>query len=244
MILVAGRGERLRPLTSRAPKSLVPVAGKAILGRMIETLEKCGINSVVLVTGYRARQVQEYVGRHSPGLNVRFVRNPIYAKTNTLYSLLKARRYVAGRSFLLIDGDLVFAPRVLRALLRTDSGNFLVCDRSVALDAEAVRAIGNARGVICKVGKNSRGKGNPLGESIGLAKIGKQASRRLFTTGKKVLSKQGLQHYYEAAFQAMIDAGIEFRAVDTRGAKWAEIDTKTDLRRAQASFDKSAKHAR
>lgn len=236
VILVAGRGERLRPLTNALPKSLIPIAEKPILGRLLEALDQADVRTVTLVIGYRAGRIRKYVMENFAGLRVQFVRNPIYARTNTLYSLSLAKRTAIGRTFLLIDGDLALEPRVLWIARRFQGGNAIFCDSSTALDSEAVRASGLPHGRITNIGKE-REKGKRLfGESIGLARIDRRDSRKLFLTCGEILRNKGHAHYYEAAFQRMIEQGAVFRAVDIKGAKWAEIDSKRDLQRARTLF--------
>jgi choline kinase len=243
VILAAGRGERLRPLTRRVPKAMIPVAGRPILGRMLAALAKAGLRSIVLVLGYRAALIQRYVTQEFARLDVRFLRNPIYARTNTLYSLWVARSAVEGRPFLLLDGDLVFDPAILRTLLRNGRGNLIVCDRSRILDGEAVHVFGNRDGNIVRIGKDADGSGQSLGESIGLARIGGKASRQLFGVARALLRRGARAQYYEAAFQRVIQEGMRFVTLDVGKSKWVEIDTPWDLHRARVFLNGSAKRA-
>ncbi len=243
VILAAGRGERLRPLTRSTPKQLIPVGGKPILEHTLGVLEQAGVSSIIFVTGYRERRIQQYVARQFAHLKTRFIRNPIYARTNTLYSLWLARSAVNGRPLLLIDGDLVFEPVVLRSVLCSRGECLLACDSSAAPDDEGVRVSGEPRGRIVRIGKNAATSWTALGESIGLARISSQASRWLFRTCGAILRSGGQKQYYEAAFQRMIEQGLAFSAVDIRGAKWVEIDTKADLRRARVLFSGCARPA-
>jgi choline kinase len=236
VILAAGRGERLRPLTDRSPKTLLPVAGKPILGRLLDALEELDVRTVVIVTGYRSARVRAYVRKHHARLGVRYVRNAVYATTNTLYSLIRARQALGGGTFLLIDGDLALEPSVLRLAAQPREGNFVLCDGSVRLDDEAVRASGTPGGKVLSIGKKSAAKGKAFGESIGIARIDGKAARRLFQMGRKLIQQGGRQLYYEAAFQALIDEGFDFGALNVRGLNWVEIDTKSDLKRARSLF--------
>jgi choline kinase len=243
VILAAGRGARLRPLTRRVPKAMIPVAGRPILGRMLAALAEAGVRSIVLVLGYRAALIQRYVTQEFARLDVRFLRNPIYARTNTLYSLWVARSAVEGRPFLLLDGDLVFEPAILRTLLRNGHGNWIVCDRSRILDCDAVHVFGDRDGNIARIGKDADGSGQAMGESIGLARIGGKASRRLFGVTSALLRRGARTQYYEAAFQRIIREGTRFAALDVGKSKWMEIDTRWDLRRARVFWNASAKRA-
>ena len=237
VILAAGRGERLRPLTTSRPKALIFVGRQTILGRILETLEDQGVNKLILITGYRGNLIKKYVRENFPGLHVVFLRNRKYSRTNTLYSLWLAHAQVAGKPFLLFDGDLVFEPRILQAVLKSKASSVLACDGGRRLDKEAVCVTGEPGGRICQIGKQLLRRETVLGESIGLAKFGGHSSRLLFRVGREVLRKpHGMSAYYEAAFQEMVNRGVLLKTVDIRGSRWAEIDMRQDLRRARVLF--------
>lgn len=244
LILAAGRGERLRPLTSSTPKALILVSGQPVLGRTLDCLRAAGVSAVVVVTGYRAPKIRAFLREHSTDLPFRILRNPIYRRTNTLYSLWITRNVLSGKAFLLLDGDLVFEQEVLTALLRPRRTNVLACDGARRLDLEAVRAAGAVDGRILQIGKGVATQGKVFGESIGAARIDSNTSRKLFRVAGQLLRNGGSRLYYEAAFQQLIDEHVPFWACNIDGAKWTEIDTRDDLRRAQALFKKSEKPAK
>jgi len=151
---------------------------------------------------------------------------------------------LSGKAFLLLDGDLVFEQKVLTTLLRPRRANVLACDGARRLDQEAVRAAGAVDGRILQIGKGVMPQGRVFGESIGAARIDGNTSRQLFRVAGQLLRNGGSRLYYEAAFQQLMDAHVPFWACNIDGAKWTEIDTKTDLHRAQALFKKSGKPAK
>ncbi|MFI5071935.1 MAG: sugar phosphate nucleotidyltransferase [Terriglobales bacterium] len=237
VVLVAGRGERLRPFTAALPKSLIQVGNQRILGRTLGILKQKGIQDVVFVTGYRSAKIQQFVRHEFPTMSSTFIQNRIYYRTNTLYSFWLSRAVVRGKPFLLLDGDLVFAPEVIEMLLNGRSRNYLACDSSRRIDSEAVCVAGTGQGQVQLIGKQIAARGMVLGESIGMAIFDGRSSRRLFGIATGLLRERGSRKlYYEAAFQQLIHAGGEIQALDIRGKKWTEIDTKTDLRRARALF--------
>lgn len=242
VILVAGRGERLRPLTTLTPKPLLPLGGTPLLGWTLNALDRCGVREITLVTGYRGRQVERYVRSEFARLGANFTPNPRYATTNTMYSLWRALGAVAGQPFVLIDGDLVFDAALLKRFLRT-RGNAVLCDAQSRLDTEAVKAFGDGNQRISRIGKTAAETATSFGESIGMAKFDAASSRRLYEICDRLLLCGGARNYYEAAFQVMMDEGAVFQAVDVQGAKWVEIDTKADLRRARTLFGASARRA-
>jgi choline kinase len=148
---------------------------------------------------------------------------------------------LSGKTFLLLDGDLVFEQKVLTALLRPRRTNVLACDGARRLDQEAVRAVGAVDGRVLEIGKGIIAQGKVFGESIGAARIDSNTSRKLFRVAGQLLRNGGSRLYYEAVFQQLMNSHVPFWACNIDGAKWTEIDTKNDLRRAQALFKKSEK---
>jgi len=110
LIMAAGYGHRMEPVTSRIPKPLVPVHGVRIIDNQIEALHRAGVNDIVVVTGYLAEQFRDLETRY-PG--VRLVYNPDYSRGNNITSLYYARRFL-DRPVIIMDGDiLIRSPGVL-----------------------------------------------------------------------------------------------------------------------------------
>ena len=119
IILAAGMGTRLRPITSSIPKCLVPVNSKPILEHQFEALLLAGIRDVILVVGHLAELLFYKYGTSYGSLNIDYVENPRYDRTNNIYSLWLARQHLNSQ-VLLLEGDLVFDPwPVTRARIRT-----------------------------------------------------------------------------------------------------------------------------
>ncbi len=119
MLLAAGMGSRLAPLTDKRPKCLVTVGGVPILKRFVRALDGHGFERLVIVTGYRAEMISGYLGKRFGGMAVEYVASPLYATTSTIYSLWLARPLV-DESFLLIESDVVFDDHLLAPLLEPD----------------------------------------------------------------------------------------------------------------------------
>jgi choline kinase len=231
VILAAGFGSRLRPLTGDRPKALVRVGAEPILGRALDALLEAGIKSAVVVTGYRQQTLLDYLALR---LDVAWatVENPAYATTNTLASLVAAAPLV-DEDFFLIDGDLVVEAAVIARL--DAPGARLAIDTSRPLDDDAVKvAIADDR--IAAVGKTLPPGLRAEGESIGIARIDATTAGRLLEVGRHLLASGATQAYYEAAFQALIDEGHAFEAADVAGLRWVEVDDHEDLQRAESLF--------
>lgn len=235
VLLAAGIGSRIRPLTDNKHKSMLPVAGKPILQRMLENVQAVGITEVVVITGYREEEVKEFITTHFPDLHVAFKKNEKYLETNTGYSLLLTREFVEGDDFVKFDADVVFEKAILEKLLASKH-SALCIDRNIHLEAEEVKVITDENGKALQVGK----KLNPHkanGESIGIEKITAEAGIVLFQELDSLLQdEKNWQEYYDDSYTTLVEKGVAFEAVDITGLKWVEIDTHADYDRAQEMF--------
>lgn len=96
IILAAGVGSRIRPLTDNCPKSLLKIGETTIMERMLTNIQKSGINEVIIVLGYLEEQIKTFVNEHFPKLTVHFITNTLYASTNTGYSLMLTKDLVGN----------------------------------------------------------------------------------------------------------------------------------------------------
>lgn len=118
LILVAGRGKRLKPLTDAAPKYLTEINRKPILINDLEILQRCGIREAIIVVGHLASKVKESIGNNNfKGMRIRFVENKIYGETNNIYSVWLTRNCL-DEDILLIEGGIVFEERIIRVFVR------------------------------------------------------------------------------------------------------------------------------
>lgn len=231
VVLAAGVGSRLRPLTAARPKALVSLAGRPLVDHVLDALAACGLESAVVVVGYQAARLRGHLAARQD-LRIACVENPAFASTNTLASLAAAAPLVGG-AFLLVDGDLVFEPAVLERIL--GDGTRLAVDRERALDDDAVK-VAVSGGRITHVGKTLPAGALAVGESIGLAHVDRPTAAALLPLCARLLAGGARQAYYEAAFQALIEGGARFVAADVTGLRWVEIDDHEDFRRAEALF--------
>jgi L-glutamine-phosphate cytidylyltransferase len=119
LLLAAGIGSRLAPLTDTMPKCLVSVAGMPILERLVRALDAHGIERLVIVVGYRAGMIRDYLGESFGGITVEYIEDSLFATTSTLYSLWLARQAI-DEPFLIIESDVVFDTPLLAPLLQGD----------------------------------------------------------------------------------------------------------------------------
>ena len=119
LLLAAGLGSRLAPLTDALPKCLVCVSGVPILERLVRSLDAHRFERLVVVTGYRAETISDYLGEGFGGVSIEYLVSPLFETTNNIYSLWLARHLI-DEPFLLLESDLVFDAQLLAPLLRPD----------------------------------------------------------------------------------------------------------------------------
>lgn len=233
VILAAGTGSRLRPLTDDRPKALVPFGGATIVERAVRSLADYGVRRVILATGYR----EEHLRRALVGVGptVLFCPNPDYQRTQNSVSLALCREAVQGHDFFKLDGDVVFEPRILERLDACGAPLSVAVDASRQLDAEAMKVELAEGERIVAFGKELAGA-RAAGESIGIERVSAGAARRLFTALDALLAAGRVDLYYEDVYGHLIAEGLEARSVDVSDLRWAEIDTPEDLARAEALF--------
>ena len=119
LLLAAGTGSRLAPLTDKMPKCLVPVNEVSILERLLDALRSYNFNKLVIVVGHQGDSIRDFLGTKAYGMEIVYISSPVYKTTNNIYSLWLARKAIE-EPFLLIESDLVFDPEMLGSLLLPD----------------------------------------------------------------------------------------------------------------------------
>jgi choline kinase len=237
IILAAGVGSRIRPLTDNCPKSLLTIGDKTILEMMVSHIRDCGINEIIFVLGYLQEQIIDYVKDKFPDLIVHFVSNDRYSETNTAFSLMLTKDLVANSEIVKFDADVVFDIQILNDLIASYSGNRLCIDKNINLDAEAIKVIVDDQNRVVQASKTVNPK-DAIGESIGLEKISRETVKLLFAELEAMMADtQNHQEYYEAAYERLMEKNVPFYALDISGLKWTEIDTKEDFATAEKIFN-------
>jgi len=236
LILAAGQGTRLRPLTNNKPKCLVPLAGKSLLERQVKTLMDCGIDNIHIATGFCANQIKD--------LGFKTSLNPRFAETNMVETLFSAQKFIEENGDLIIAyGDIVYDNENLKALLKSNDEINLMIDSkwrdlwSLRLDnplEDAETLMMDNRGYITELGKKPENYDRIQGQYTGLIKIRadkledfinfyEQIDRSAIYDGKD------FDNMYMTSFlQQLIDAGWKAKAVLVDNG-WLEVDSVDDL---------------
>ncbi len=238
VILAAGMARRLRPLTDTQPKCLLTVGGKTLLERTVNAMLRVGIRDFVVVTGYREEMIRHFLTEHysADGADAvkpsfHFLHNADYANNNNIYSLWMSGEVVRGKSFLLMDSDILCDPETVARIARQEgSALALNCHE---LGEEEMKIVVDAEGHITEISKTCRVE-DAAGESVGIEKMSAEYSEALFTELDQMILREGLVDvFYEQAFERLIPQGHTFRVIDTTDLFSYELDTPEDYYQAQ-----------
>lgn len=240
VILAAGRSSRLLPLTAETPKCLLPVGQHTMLERTVNSLQRNGVTSIVLVVGFQSEKIISFVRSRWPEGTIHCVENPHFAGTNNAYSLLLARDAVASDSLLLLDSDILFDDEILRRILLAPDDITCAMRTQGAISSEDIKIELTDARRIRRIGKDIP-LSRAAGESIGMEKFSAASAQLLFQTlAMRVTSEKRINEFYEASFQEMIDGGRPFHAMDVKLLSCIEVDTEEDLLSAREMFIQKA----
>jgi choline kinase len=234
LVLAAGPGRRLHPLTEALPKTLLPLDDShTILDLALENLASVGVEDVVVVTGFAAEQVEERAAglerRHGVRLELLF--NERAQEWNNAYSLWLAREAFAGGA-ILVNGDTVHPRTVEESLLAARGPAVLLAvDREKALGEEEMKVILSEDGSLLRINKQIDPTG-AAGEYIGVALIEPAAAQPL-ADSLEATWRRDPSLYYEDGFQELADRGGEVRVAPIGAVDWVEVDDQADLARAK-----------
>lgn len=228
LILAAGCGRRLSPLTDSLPKCLLPIGNASPLERILALLDRPEVSEAAIVVGHARGRITSFLRARKLPFPVREIFNPRYDTANNICSVDLARE-LCKSGFLLINSDVVFHPGILDAALAPPDENVLIIDATLPPRNEAMRVRFEDSRLVA-IGKDL----DPArcdGEYIGIARFDAPGARALFARISEILADGGLDKWYEAAIGRAADE-VPFRQRTTRGLPWIEIDDNEDLERA------------
>lgn len=230
LILAAGTGSRLTPITDNCPKSLVPVNGKPILVKQIENLHENGIFDITIISGYRADILEKVVHKDYP--EIKIIESSDYAITNNMYSAYLGRVAMAGDGFLMMNADVFFDASVIEKLLAHEAPNAIVVDIGRYLD-ESMK-VSEKAGRLIKISKEIVQE-DALGVSIDVYKFSADGGTEFFKKcAEYIEKKKELKKWSEVALNDILPA-VVFKACPLNG-RWYEIDNYDDLKAAEELF--------
>lgn len=225
--MAAGMGTRFGQMTEKIPKGFIPYNGIPMVVRSIRTLIDCGIDRIIIGTGYK-KEEYESLAKDFPQIECVF--SPRYAETNSMYTLYNCRDAIGNNDFILLESDLVFEKKAITSLMECPyESAMLITPVTKFQDQYYVEMNDKCQLVNCSTDKT---KINPSGELVGIHKIGSEFFRILVDEyGKIVQEKPKLGYEFQ-----LLDVSKRIRPMNVLkvdGLKWYEIDDINDLDFAQ-----------
>lgn len=231
IILSAGQGKRLLPLTESQPKCLLPLAGRTLLEWQLRALAANGVTEATIVVGFAAEAVDYALAdMEIPGIRAKTLYNPFYAVADNVGSCFVVRHEMTG-DFVLLNGDTLFEPAVLAKLLASATGPVTVTiDRKDRYDADDMKVRLDGERLV------EIGKALPLdtvdGESIGMLLFREDGGARFLRMLDTVLREpDGVRRWYLSAIDRLSRTD-RVGVVSIEGSEWGEVDFLADVDRA------------
>lgn len=234
IILAAGLGSRLLPLTADRPKCMVPAGDRAILEHQLHALHAAGVTDVTVVGGYRFDRLEVFVATLRDKLRPKLIFNPFYAVSSSIGSVWAARALLDG-PFLLLNGDTIYeADPLAEAIGALPEGVSLFIEPAAdrELDDMRVRA---EHGRVLEVGKGLEGAGH---RSLGIVACTDGAEYR--SALDEVISASGGEHRFHHDVVDLLARRATVSAVEVEPGSWQEIDSVGDIDRWLGIADSEA----
>lgn len=240
IILAAGMGRRLGEYTQENTKCMVPVNGIRLIDRLLTQLSTLQLKRVVIVVGHQAKNLIEYIGHRYDHLNIEYVENPIFDKTNNIYSLSLAKEQLQADDTLLIESDLIFSDRLIPMILEDKRPNLaLVAKYETWMDGTMV-CIDQDQNIVNFVPKSAfhYEDTEKYYKTVNIYKFSRDFSKNIYVPFLQAYCKAlGNNEYYEQVLRVitLLD-NTNLKALPIGNEKWYEIDDKQDLDIAEAIF--------
>lgn len=243
IILAAGMGRRLGSYTKENTKCMVPVNGVRLIDRVLTQLSALHLKRVLMVVGYKGKELIHHIGeRYADALKIEYVENPIYDRTNNIYSLSLVKEQMQEDDTLLIESDLIFSDRLFSMILADERPNIaLVAKYETWMDGTMVRidGDGNIVNFVPKKAFNYQ-EVDSYYKTVNIYKFSKAFSQTQYVPFLDAYCKAlGNNEYYEQVLRVitLLDK-TNLKALDIGNEKWYEIDDVQDLDIAETIFAK------
>ena len=237
VILSAGAGSRLLPLTEERPKCLVEVGGRSILDWQIDALHAAGVDRIVVVGGYRHAQITAHLRARQPAVPAELIVNPFWSVASSIGSVWEARAYL-DRPFCLLNGDTVFEPALLAAMLAHPAPGVSLVVEPLAALVEDDMLVSVADDRVSRVAKNL----SPTAathRSLGIVISSDDGARYRGALDAVITADGGHQAYHHDIVDHLARHDMVTAAI-AGSAAWQEIDRPEDIDRWTASHPRSA----
>jgi len=231
LILAAGMGTRLQPLTNDKPKSMIEVNGTPILLKQIENLVKYNIKDIIVVAGYKSDILQDIVKEKYPFVKVLI--NEKHDITNNMYSAYLASDYFYGKEFLLMNADVFYDDTVIAELIKDEYISSIVVDKGTYIE-ESMKVRTDSNRII-EISKHIT-ENDVYGTSIDVYKFSADSSRLFFNKLIYYIEEKLIVNQWTEVALNDILSETEFKPCPLNG-RWIEIDNLDDLKKAKRIFN-------
>jgi len=242
IILAAGMGKRLKELTQNNTKCMVRVNGVTLIDRMLHQIDQHPFSRVIIVVGYEGQKLRDYIATLDIKTPVTYIDNPIYDKTNNIYSLALAREYLKQEDTVLFESDIIFEDSVLKELIDDPRDTLALVDKYEPwMDGTCVTLSDKDEIIDFVPGKKfnfNRTEG--YYKTVNIYKFSKSFSETRYVPFLEAYQAAlGQNEYYEQVLRviAMLDEPV-IKAKRLTGQTWYEIDDEQDLDIAESLFAK------
>jgi choline kinase len=233
VLLAAGTGSRLYPLTEDAPKCLTLVNGVSILERLVDSLQSHGFKRLIVVTGFKAGHIRDFLKDRVGDIEIEYIHSPLYETTNNIFSLWMARDLI-NEPFLLLESDLVFDESLLEEMLYPD--RIAISGLQPWMNGTCITVDDKQRVESFHLG-NSCTPGQDKYKTVNIYSLSLNSWRRVAQQLDERIANRQVQDYYEVVFSDMVASGeLSFDVVSFDHKVWYEIDTIDDLAIAEELF--------
>ncbi len=240
IILAAGMGKRLGDLTKENTKCMIKVNGVTLISRMLGQIDKRNFDRVIIVTGYKEDSLKTHIAGLTVKTPIVYVSNPIYDRTNNIYSLFLVKEFLAEDDTILFESDLIFEDSILDRLINNPYSNVaLVAKYETWMDGTMVQ-INNNYDIINFISKKNFSFKNidSYHKTVNLYKFSKTFSNSHYIPFLEAYCKAiGHNEYYEQVLRVINSLeNVQLKALTLNNEKWYEIDDIQDLDIAEALF--------
>ena len=240
IILAAGMGKRLKELTQNNTKCMVKVNGVSLIDRMLHQIQKQNVDRIVIVVGYEREKLKEYIATLGITTPITYIDNPIYDKTNNIYSLSLASDYLCEDDTLLFESDLIFEDSVLDSLVRDPRPTLALVDKYESwMDGTCVKLDEDDNIEAFVPGRKFKfDEIKDYYKTVNIYKFSRDFSKTHYVPFLDAYQKAlGENEYYEQVLRVitMLDDPV-IKAKRLTGQKWYEIDDIQDLDIATSIF--------
>ena len=234
-------GRRLGEYTKNNTKCMVPVNGVRLIDRLLEQLSRTDLQRVVIVVGYKGKELMDYIGsRYDGRLKIEFAENPVYDKTNNIYSLALVKEQLQEDDTLLIESDLILSDRLIPMLVDCEDPNVALVARYESWMDGTMVEIDQDRNIVNFIPKEAFNYANAGSyyKTVNIYKFSREFSRQKYVPFLEAYTKSvGNNEYYENVLRIISFLNNhDLKAQDIGKEQWYEIDDKQDLDIAEALF--------